>query len=141
MSWKLFLFNKNIDKIEPWFTNGLLISRKTKFKLSSIHSRNPTPENKQKFNSYRNLYNRLLRTAKNLILTWNLAKTLKTWKKPGNLYVKPWMQNKLIAVFLLSFQMVLNIQNLVTLPLNLMLFYQCTFENCSGDPCLKWSWN
>ena len=81
---KTFKFNKNIDKIEPWFTNGLLISRKTKFKLSSIYSRTPTVANKLKFNAYRNLYNRLLCTAKksyfDLEFGKNISNLKKTWE-------------------------------------------------------------
>ncbi len=59
-------FNKNIHKIEPWITKGLLKSRMTKMKLSKISARNPTFENKNKFKAFKNLYNKLSREMKKI---------------------------------------------------------------------------
>jgi len=80
--------NKKIHKIEPWFSAGLLVSRNTKFLLSSICSKNPSPFNTTKYKTYRNLYNHVLRDAKkkyydtefqkntsNLKRTWELIKS------------------------------------------------------------------
>jgi hypothetical protein len=80
--------NKKIHKIEPWFSAGLLVSRNTKFLLSSNCSKNPSPSNTTKYKTYRNLYNHVLRAAKkkyydtefqkntsNLKRTWELIKS------------------------------------------------------------------
>jgi len=66
--------NPNFSKIEPWFTQGLLISRKTKLKLSKTASHIPTDENISSFKTYRNLYNRTVRAGKKFFIkkNWNL---------------------------------------------------------------------
>lgn len=57
-------FNKNIHKIEPFMTKGLLVSRCQKLKLSSLSIKQPTELNINNFKSYRNIYNKLLTAAK-----------------------------------------------------------------------------
>ena len=57
-------FNKNIHKIEPFMTRGLLISRKHKMLLSNISLRDPSVDNKTSFKKFRSLYNKLIREAK-----------------------------------------------------------------------------
>ena len=59
-------FNCNIHKIEPWFTNGLLISRRTKITLGKNHFMQPSDASLAKFNIYRNIYNKLTYSAKKL---------------------------------------------------------------------------
>ena len=59
-------FNRNVHKIEPWMSTGLLTSRQQKNKLSKIFSRRPTPENYDKFKVYKNMYNKLIRAMKKL---------------------------------------------------------------------------
>jgi len=58
--------NRNLSPKEPWFTRGLLVSRKEKRRLDTLAASNRTPENLNNFKKYRNLYNRLLRAAKKL---------------------------------------------------------------------------
>ena len=55
--------NKNIIN-NPWFTQGLLLSKKRKFKLESIKLKNPSLENVAKFKNYNLIYTKLVRTAK-----------------------------------------------------------------------------
>jgi len=57
-------FNRNVHKIEPWMSNGLLTSRQKKNKLSKIFSRRPTTENYDRFKVYKNMYNKLIRAMK-----------------------------------------------------------------------------
>jgi hypothetical protein len=78
-------FNKNFHKIEPWMTPGLLTSRSTKFSLSSAFSKNPSNQNKVKYNSYRNLYNRLLKSAKKLYFDNQFKKFSNNLKKTWDL--------------------------------------------------------
>jgi len=81
-------FNKKFHKIDPWFTNGLLISRNKKLELSTLSSKNPIQENIRKYKIFRNLYNCTLRAAKkkyyddefkknvsNIRRTWELIKS------------------------------------------------------------------
>ena len=63
---KTIRFNINIHKKEPWMSNGLLKSRRTKLELYSIYSKHRSVENKQIFDNYKNLYNKLLRAMKKL---------------------------------------------------------------------------
>lgn len=50
--------------INPWFTQGLSISCKTKYKLASKKIRCPLPENINKYKQFNYLYNKILRRAK-----------------------------------------------------------------------------
>ncbi len=58
--------NKNIHKVEPFMTNALLKSRKTKFELYDIKLREPTQDNISKYNEYRKCYNKAIKTGKKL---------------------------------------------------------------------------
>lgn len=49
-------------------TSGLLKSRNTKLKLARKAKYHPSPENVERFRTYRNLYNSLVKKAKNCIL-------------------------------------------------------------------------
>ena len=49
----------------PWLTKGLLTSRKTKNKLYAKNHKNHSPANLLKYKNYKNVYNKLCRTAKN----------------------------------------------------------------------------
>ncbi len=81
---KTIQINKNIHPKDPWFTKGLLVSRNRKFQLSKLASKNPTAINKQNFNTYRNIYNRVVRLAKCTFFETSLMKNQsdlkKTWK-------------------------------------------------------------
>jgi endonuclease/exonuclease/phosphatase family metal-dependent hydrolase len=76
--------NPNYAKVEPWFSNGLLISRKNKLKLSKMASHSPTDTNILAFKTYRNLYNRTVRAGKKLYfqneLALNQSNLKRTWE-------------------------------------------------------------
>jgi len=74
-------FNKNFHKIEPWMTNGLLISRRQKILLGKAHLKNRTVINLQCFKDYRNVYNKVVRTAKKLYFEKKLASNQANIKK------------------------------------------------------------
>lgn len=58
--------NRNIHKVEPFMTNALLKSRKTKFYLYNVKLKKPTQENVSKYNEYRKCYNKAIKTGKKL---------------------------------------------------------------------------
>jgi hypothetical protein len=66
--------NRNIHKIEKWFTGGLLISRRKKIYLAKCAVREPNNENKNAYNRYRNLYNTIIRASKKLYFERELEK-------------------------------------------------------------------
>ena len=91
--------------INPWFTPGLLVSRKTKQKLASLKIRKPTPENINKYKTYSNTYNYLLRKAKhchyndkfeeysgNLRKTWETIREL-IGKNKNKIYIPDFFRN------------------------------------------------
>ena len=59
-------FNKNFHKLEPWITQGILVSRRRKYSLRDSFRKHPTIENKDIYTNFRNSYNRILRTSKHL---------------------------------------------------------------------------
>ena len=59
-------FNKNFHAKEPFMTRGLLKSRLKKLKLVDDKIREPTDENINRYKEYRNVYNKLIRAAKQL---------------------------------------------------------------------------
>jgi hypothetical protein len=77
-------FNKNFDKKEKWMTSGLLVSRLKKLELSKLCSCTPSPENSNRYKSYRNMYNRLVRISRKSYyeeqLTLNKNNLRKTWQ-------------------------------------------------------------
>jgi hypothetical protein len=56
--------NKNKFKVEKWMTKGILISRKTKLKLRKKSLEYPTFTYISEYKTYRNLYNKIVRKAK-----------------------------------------------------------------------------
>ena len=86
-------FNRNINKIEPWMTAGILTSRRNKGTLYKAQLKNPNANNCEKFKTFRNLYNIVVRTAKKNFLhsqIENNTKNLrKTWQILSNSIRKP----------------------------------------------------
>ena len=76
--------NKNYNPREPWMSGGILTSRRNKNHLCKISLLNPSIENIQKFKTYRNLYNSVLRKAKKAHIENQLSKCKndlrKTWQ-------------------------------------------------------------
>jgi Reverse transcriptase (RNA-dependent DNA polymerase) len=79
--------NRNIHKVEQWFTNGLLVSRRRKIFLAKCAVKVPSVENKSIYNCHRNVYNTVIRISKklhfekelekhksNLKMTWDLLR-------------------------------------------------------------------
>jgi hypothetical protein len=75
---------RNVHKINPWMTNGLLISRRTKSKLFKLSLSHPTVENIDNFKNFRNLYATLIRLSKNFIIRMSLLSINLILKKRGN---------------------------------------------------------
>jgi len=77
-------FNKNYHKINDFMTIGLLISRKSKIKLQKKSILEPTIENLNKYKSYRNIFNTLMRKSKIAYFENNLnlheKNPKKTWE-------------------------------------------------------------
>ena len=67
-------FNRNVHKIEKWFTQGLLVARRNKIALAKLHLKTPSEENKVNYINCRNMYNRLVREAKKSYFETELAK-------------------------------------------------------------------
>jgi hypothetical protein len=80
---KTVKFNKNFHKDEKWMTQGLLISRIHKNKLSAAYSKSRTHQNHLAYTTYRNIYNTTIRACKKLhyskALSSNTNNLRKTW--------------------------------------------------------------
>ena len=63
---KEVIVNKNNQKLNPWMTQGLLRSRKTKEKLHAAFIKNRTSINEQKFKKYQRLYMKTIKKSKEL---------------------------------------------------------------------------
>jgi hypothetical protein len=74
-------FNKNKHKINPYMTNGLLISRTKKNELYKIYINSKSNNDKVQYTNYRNLYNTLIKTSKKLYYEDSLQKNKKDSKK------------------------------------------------------------
>jgi len=77
-------FNKKYHRAEPWFTAGLLVSRRRKIRLDITASRTKKPNDVEIYKNYRNLYNKLVRAAKKLYFDKQLqihqSNLKKTWQ-------------------------------------------------------------
>jgi exonuclease III len=77
-------FNKNYHFIQKWMTKGILRSRNKKFDLQSRLAKDPTTENKELYTKYKNVYNKVLKTAKKLyysnLLVSNQNDLKKSWQ-------------------------------------------------------------
>ncbi len=80
---KIQRFNKNVHRKEPWFSKGLLVSRRNKNQLNIQASEFPSELNNQKFKKYASVYKKLVREAKKIYfrtqLQKNQANLKKTW--------------------------------------------------------------
>ena len=76
-------FNKNIHKIEPFMSQAILRSRRTKLELEKAKINNPNSANIINFRNYKNRYNSVVRAAKQLyfknVLEENRSNIKKTW--------------------------------------------------------------
>ncbi len=77
-------FNTKFHKIDPWFTAGLLVSRRVKINLDKIAAASRSNSDIIKYKKYRNLYNLLVRKAKQLYFNKQLLQNQSNMKKPGN---------------------------------------------------------
>ena len=76
--------SKKRSKNKSWFTAGLHKSCRTKFKLYKKYLNKPNVKNKEKYNKYKNLYNRLIKVAKeqyyNELITGTKSSIYKLWE-------------------------------------------------------------
>ncbi len=77
--------NRNVSKLEPWLTRGLIVSRKNKLRLSNLAARDPSPLNIAAFKQFRNIYDRVVKLAKKLYFVEELEANQSNLKKLGNL--------------------------------------------------------
>jgi hypothetical protein len=73
--------NRNIQKLNPFMTTGLLISRTTKNKLYIKSISHPTDSNISLYKTYRNIYNTLIRKSRQIYYSNNLHFAKKDPKK------------------------------------------------------------
>jgi hypothetical protein len=73
--------NRNYAKLEPWITNGILTSRRTKLRLHKIYLKKRTVPDFNTFRTYRNLYNTTIRHAKKLYFERELLNSVNDMKK------------------------------------------------------------
>lgn len=76
-------FNKNFHKLEKWMTSGLLTSRRSKNNLQKIYFKTPSKSNMEKFKTYRNLYNRLIKEARKIYYNNLIEKNSGNLKRLG----------------------------------------------------------
>ena len=77
--------NRKHQKLEPWFTKGLLVSRARQFHLYRIWKSSGKEFHKRKFTQYRNLFNKIKFNAKKNYFAHELTKTGRSSKKHWNL--------------------------------------------------------
>jgi endonuclease/exonuclease/phosphatase (EEP) superfamily protein YafD len=80
---KTVKFNRNFNPIEKWMSKGLLISRRHKYALSKKCIVEPSQFNTNNFKTYRNVYNKAIRCAKNFISRNSFKLTNLILKKHG----------------------------------------------------------
>ncbi len=77
-------FNPKYHCADPWFTSGLLVSRREKIRLDHLASSTKTAINIERYKTYRNLYNKTVRNAKRLYfdkqIQANQTNIKQTWK-------------------------------------------------------------
>ena len=73
--------NKKFNKIEPWFTKGLLTSRRKKCHLFTLWKGSGKASHRERFVKYRNLFNKLKAKAKRDFFAMELSKYGKSSKK------------------------------------------------------------
>jgi hypothetical protein len=79
------IFNRNIHKINPFMTTGLLISRTTKNSLYLKSVAHPSATNVSAYKLYRNLYNTLVRKSRQLYYSSSLHTFRKNPKRTWDL--------------------------------------------------------
>ncbi len=78
-------FNIKYHRKDPWFTTGLLVSRREKFRLDKLASRSRCPDTLSRFKTYRNIYNRTVRAAKKAFFDSQFLKHQSNLKKTWQL--------------------------------------------------------
>jgi hypothetical protein len=78
-------FNRNIHKMSPFMTAGLLVSRATKNQLFKSKLLDNSPANIQRYKDFKTVYAKTLRAAKKLYFHQKLEANVKIRKKHGKL--------------------------------------------------------
>ena len=76
--------NRKKDPLSPWITKGLLKSINKKNKLYKYHLQSPTSEKLQKFKTYKNKLNMLIRKSKRMFFFKKFEKSKNDMKKTWN---------------------------------------------------------
>ena len=99
-----FKFNKNIHKKKDFMTNGLITSRNQKNVLHKLALKQPTLSNINRYKSYRNMYNSLVRAMKKLYYEDSLQKNAKNPKKKLGIFLKNYQLVKKVLKKLTNLQ-------------------------------------
>ena len=83
-----------MQKIEPWMSAGILVSRRNKGLLYKSQLKNPTPLNREKFKKFRNIYNTVVRTAKKNFFQLQIESTSKNLHKTWQILSSAIRKNK-----------------------------------------------
>jgi exonuclease III len=74
-------FNKNFHSKNKFITQGILVSRRRKNELLKLHVKSRTPESKEIYCNYRNMYNKIVRASKKLYYREHISANKKDPKK------------------------------------------------------------
>jgi hypothetical protein len=74
-------FNKNFHSKNKFITQGILVSRMRKNELLKLHVKSRTPESKEIYSNYRNMYNKIVRASKKLYYRDQISANKKDPKK------------------------------------------------------------
>jgi hypothetical protein len=77
-------FNRNIHKVSPFMTAGLLVSRSTKNQLFKAKLSDNSPGAIQKYKDFKTVYSKTLRAAKKLYFQQKLEANVKNPKNFGH---------------------------------------------------------
>ena len=80
--------NRNTHGFEPWMSRGILVSRLTKISLCKESVKNPRDQIINKFKTYRNLYNKVIKASKKMYFQSELIKHQSNLKKTWSLLRK-----------------------------------------------------
>ena len=130
--------NRNTHGFEPWMSRGILVSRLTKISLCKESVKNPRDQIINKFKTYRNLYNNVIKASKKMYFQSELIKHQSNLKKTWSLLRKA-VNNKSKKDN--SIQNIIIDGSLVNNPFLMaehfnFFFFECCQQYCfSNKPC------
>jgi endonuclease/exonuclease/phosphatase family metal-dependent hydrolase len=132
--------NRNVHKLEKWMSKGLLVSRNVKINLCKKSIANPSPATIEKFKSYRNLYNKLIKAAKKLFYEEEFQKEQanikNTWKLINQIVNKKSKNSDPISSINLNGDIISDPKRIAEI---FNEFFTSTYvsQNCSRHPPLR----